>query len=240
MPSVRTGTRPGFRAWAMVAGVLFSLAFVNQIGHAAPAVPATGAPAGAIAFSIPRQPLTTALIAFSKRAHKEVLYDSALARGRVSAPVEGVFLSADALNRLLAGTGLVERYADTSSFVVLPEIDGNVPGETTRPIQGSVISLDTMHVDHPKDYRLYGNLIKTELQQALQNDPRTRSSKIMAEADIWIDPAGHISQVTLTSSAGGAKQDATILSVLRTVAMSRPPPPDLPQPVSVSINIRPL
>jgi hypothetical protein len=195
---------------------------------------------GGIVFSIPRQPLADALIAFSRVAHKDVLYDSALARGRTSSAVQGSFLPGDALNRILAGTGLVERYADASSFVVLPVIDGNVPGETTRPIQGSVIALDTMHVDHPKDFRVYSGLIKAELQQALQKDARTRSGKIKTRVNIWIDGMAHVHQVTLMASAANARRNADIIAVLEDVSFSQPPPPDLPQPVIVSIDIEPL
>ncbi len=234
MSSVRAALCPKHHAWMRL--VLLCLAVAAGPGRAAP----PSAHADILEFSIPAQPLANALVVFSKRASKDVLYDSGLARGRMSSTVRGFFSPGDALNKLLVGTGLVERYADSSSFVVLPEIDGNVPGETTRSIEGSVIALDTMHVERSGDYRAYGSLIKIELQRALQKNPRTRSGKIKARADLWVDASGTVQRAQLSGSTGDVKKDADVLSVLAGFAVSQPPPADLPQPVNVSIDIEPL
>ena len=63
------------------------------------------------AYHIPSQPLDLALQAFSRTSGVQVLYESELAEGRRSTPVEGRLSGEAALRGLLAGNDLVVHYS---------------------------------------------------------------------------------------------------------------------------------
>tara|TARA_R110000782_G_scaffold34395_5_gene82191 strand:+ start:2038 stop:4563 length:2526 start_codon:yes stop_codon:yes gene_type:complete len=65
-------------------------------------------PAGkTAAFDIPAQALPTALNAFGRQAGVQITVDAALTQGRQAPAVNGVMTAAEALNRLLTGTGII-------------------------------------------------------------------------------------------------------------------------------------
>lgn len=59
-----------------------------------------------VAFAIPPQPLASAIVAFSRAADLDVVFDGPIAEGAVTKGVSGTLRPADALARLLDGTGL--------------------------------------------------------------------------------------------------------------------------------------
>ncbi|MBN9027388.1 MAG: STN domain-containing protein [Rhizobiales bacterium] len=81
--------------------VTTSLAAQPALAQPAPANAANQA----VAFSIPAQPLSAAVNAFIGVTGWQISYSSALARGKNSAAVVGTMTPAQALQRLVAGTG---------------------------------------------------------------------------------------------------------------------------------------
>ncbi|HYH80590.1 MAG TPA: TonB-dependent siderophore receptor [Longimicrobium sp.] len=73
-----------------------------------------------VPFSIPAQPLTEALGEYSRQADVRVQVDAAAAAGLRSHAVAGNFTAAEALRRLLAGTGLSARFSGTHAALVTP------------------------------------------------------------------------------------------------------------------------
>ncbi|AXK80669.1 hypothetical protein DW352_09195 [Pseudolabrys taiwanensis] len=71
-----------------------------------------------INFDLAPQPLGTALVAFANQTGMTALVDGELASGLQSSSVIGRFSPQDALQVLLAGTGLVIRYAGANAFTV--------------------------------------------------------------------------------------------------------------------------
>jgi iron complex outermembrane receptor protein len=71
-------------------------------------------------FTIPAQPLATALIAFGKQANLQVLTAGSAIAGFRSAGVTGNFSHAAALGHLLQGTGLSFEFPDARTVVVKP------------------------------------------------------------------------------------------------------------------------
>ena len=69
-------------------------------------------------FDVPSQPLPDALGDFARQAGVQVRFDAGAATGVRSAPVAGHLTSADALRRLLAGTGFAARFTDARSVIV--------------------------------------------------------------------------------------------------------------------------
>jgi len=71
-----------------------------------------------VAFSIPALPLADALAEFSRQADVAVRLDAAAAAGVRSRPVSGNLTAAEALRRLLEGTGLSARFNGVRTAVV--------------------------------------------------------------------------------------------------------------------------
>jgi iron complex outermembrane receptor protein len=102
----------GFRG--AVASMLLA---TTALGAGAIAVPST-AHAQARSYNIPAGPLAVALNRFGEAADVELVYDSALTNGVSSAGLKGSFGTAEALSRLLAGTGLTFRQNGPRSFTL--------------------------------------------------------------------------------------------------------------------------
>jgi len=79
----------------------------------------------ATAFDLPNQPLAESLRAVASRTESNILFDKELV-GRVSVkPLNGQMSLDEALNRLLAGTGLTYRKSDDKTVVIIPDQDRN-------------------------------------------------------------------------------------------------------------------
>jgi len=88
-----------------------------------------------VAVNIPAQPLLSALRAFGLQTQSQVLFHEALLAGRQADAVYGSFTPQEALERLLARTGLVIATARARSFTLkLAQIQG-----VQRLVPGSVL-----------------------------------------------------------------------------------------------------
>ncbi|WP_227878876.1 TonB-dependent receptor domain-containing protein [Caulobacter segnis] len=98
-------------------------------------------------FDIPAQPLSQALNQLAVRSDREILFSPALTRARVSPPLVGVFTPEEALQRLLAGSGLTVRI-EGRSFLVVPA-PAPAPAAEARapaPMSTSPTALDAVVV----------------------------------------------------------------------------------------------
>ncbi len=75
-------------------------------------------------FNVPAQPAATGVAALARQADVQILISAADARGRSVREVRGVYSVAEALERLLAGSGLVARSTGPLTWVVLPTTAG--------------------------------------------------------------------------------------------------------------------
>lgn len=82
-------------------------------------------------FSIPAEDLASALRAFGRQSHLQVIFDSEATKGGKSAKLDGSFTATQALRTLLAGTGFVARLGSHGEFMVTS------PGPGTSTSQGS-------------------------------------------------------------------------------------------------------
>jgi iron complex outermembrane receptor protein len=134
-----TGAGRQIRAGRRLAAILLATSLLG--GAAARAQPA--APASEpVTLAIPAQPLAAAIDAFIRQTGWQISYPSALARGKTATAVSGSLPPAEALQRLVAGTGLqVRNGAPGSAALVAPSVD--VVGSIEEP---SVL-LDTLSVE---------------------------------------------------------------------------------------------
>ncbi len=94
-----------------------------------------------VSFSIPTQPLAGALSAFSRTTGWEVGYSSQIVRGKTSQALSGAMTPAQALEKLLAGSGLSIRFTGpTTAALVDPAVSA------VDSAAGGSILLDTIDV----------------------------------------------------------------------------------------------
>lgn len=198
--------------------------------------------AALVTFDIPEQPLASALDAFGAQADLQVLYESGLALNRLSAPVTGVFTRREALQRLLSNSGLVASYADDRSVVLHAIVPISLDSDTAAAGRGGHVVLRTLQVEAAPetDFSAYDGIIAVDLQKALRRNVRTRNGDYRVSARIWLGDEGAVRRAELTSSTGDRLRDAAVFHTLQTLVVSRLPPVGLPEPVMVSIVVKPL
>lgn len=180
-----------------------------------------------VAFDIAPQPLLTALRAYSEATGQAVLVDNALATGRQSPGVRGEFDKVEALQRLLAGTGLVASYSSDQAFTLkLAE-----PGETgVAPVRerpeanvGGGIEVVTER---------YAGAIQQPIEAALCRSENTRPGTYRLAVQIWIAPSGKVMRTRLLTNMQNAQREHEIQTALDQLTLA-PPSPELPQPVTL-------
>ncbi len=174
-------------------------------------------------FAIPAQELNRALDHYSQASGMAILLDREVAKGRRSAQVNGRFQARQALEQLLAGSGLVALYAGGDAFTVKPAPPDNTAQKRERAkAQGGA-----------------GNNFASALQHALREalcaSAITRPGHYRAALQLWIGPLGAVENGRLLASTGDAQRDRAVLDRVRGMRISQVPPSSLPQPVTVLV-----
>ncbi|MDJ0275273.1 TonB-dependent siderophore receptor [Sphingomonas sp. 2R-10] len=116
----RTGAT---RIFLMASGALL----VTLAGGALPARAQSGSGQVARSYDIPAQPLGSALRDYMRQSGVQVGFPSEIGEGITTATVRGSFSAAEALSRLLTGTGLTYRFtgANTVTLERAPQVTGD-------------------------------------------------------------------------------------------------------------------
>lgn len=109
--------------------------------------------AAAVTFAIPAQPLPAAVDAFIRATGWQVGYTSAAAASATSPGVSGAMAPADALRRLLAGSGLTVRMTGPNTATLVPSAARAAPAIETANAQS--IMLDPINIEGEKVARDY-------------------------------------------------------------------------------------
>jgi TonB family protein len=160
--------------------------------------------------------------AFSDITGQSLLVDERLLLGKVSPGVRGEFAAEDALRRLLAGTGLHERYASDKAFT-LESSGGN--GTQSMGENGSQAANDDA-------WEGYGAAVQASLERELCQLPNAKPGTYRLALQVWIDDEGRVDRVRLLGSTGIQARDAAISSALEGVRLE-PPPAGLDQPMTL-------
>lgn len=199
-------------------------------------------PPGAVAFNVPRQPLASAIQAFSQVSGIEVFYESSIAAGRTSASVEGRYLPDAALRTLLGSAGFTVRFTRRNAAVLSdPSARSDLP--PTRAPANFDLSLDTIRVraesERPGEAQLreFGDMVQNEVETVLRKNNRIRSGNYRIRVKLWIDPSRTIRHAELAQSTGDQERDTAITDVLQGFVVSRIPPPNSPQPIRVIVAV---
>jgi hypothetical protein len=175
-------------------------------------------PAEKINLDIPSQPLAAALERYGDITGREILYDSNLTIDRRSGAVRGSLTPEQAINALLAGTGISARYMANKSFVL---------EATPAALQQSPLPSAPDRLQH------YYGRIQASLRNALCHNARPGRYRIAAR--FWIGPAGNVSRHERLSSTGDGDLDGDIDRTLRNLDFGEPPPSGFAQPVTIVI-----
>lgn len=202
------------RSWlSYVAPWAIGLALTGMIPAERPVLAQSGGSETVLDFSIPPQPLASALSRYGDATGNEALYEGGLADGRISADVQGRLTPTEALQRLLAGTGLVARFVAKGTFVL-------APAPQHRSKQAT-----------PAAHRRYYALIQEDVLDALCRLHKVRPSHYRLVTVFWIAQSGAVEDLLRVGTSGTASTDQLIDQTLRGLKFREPPPADLVQPV---------
>jgi hypothetical protein len=179
--------------------------------------------AAPISFDIAAQPLETALDAYGFASSVQVLYTTSLTAGRRSAKIRGILTPEVALRVLLAGTGLSARYTTDDSYTLVPQQEALGAG-TSAPDMSR--------------YGAFLGVAQAGVLDALCRNQETRPGSYRVTIKFWLNAAGAIAKTTLLDSTGDATRDDAIINALSHASISKVPPADLPQPITMVIVAR--
>jgi hypothetical protein len=237
-----SGIKP-WRAVLIAAGLI--LAAPSALQARDPPVSALN-PRPTMQYDIGPQPLIDALEAFGAASGIQVLYDAALAAGRGSNGVNGEQTPEEALDRVLAGSGLKATFVRSNAVYIYSGSQAvgrasNASDGGGGVAPGAVLALGALHVDapaltigHPR-YDAYATALQLSLRQALEQTPQARHGTWTATVELDMAPDGTVRQARLATSTGDAQTDVIVRAILAAGRMP-PPPQGLPQPVKVQIS----
>ncbi len=193
-------------------------------------------PAGAIHFDLPARPLADVLQTFGRMTELVVIAPSPLLDGRTSAPLSGDYPPREALQRVLAGTGLEANFTGVDEALIVPQTA--VPQPSVTASAAVVPSPVIDGVASNSEYRAYAAMVQARLTEALCESPRTRPGNYRLVAQLRIDDQGVVIASDVVASTGVAARDAAIEHMMRSLELDSAPPAGLPEPVT--ILLRPL
>jgi hypothetical protein len=182
-------------------------------------------PPPGISFDIPSQPLEAALDVYGAVTRTQVFYETALAAGRQSNQVKGVYTPYAALRLLLGGTGLDFDYTTERTVALTP---------ARRPASNARSQVEG-HPDIGKFDHFLGG-VQAGVMAALCGHPEARPGDFKVAVRFWITGSGAIANPALLASTGKPSRDLAITNILARLAFSEPPPAQMPQPITMVLT----
>jgi hypothetical protein len=174
-------------------------------------------------FNIPSQPLADALYAYTAVTGVEALAAGALLANQRSTEVRGTLTADEALQTLLAGTGLTPRFVDSGSFTLTPR--------QTPPTAPAAVEAPS---DVPR-YAYYSAMVQSAVKRALCRQADTRPGDYRTAIQLWIAPSGVVARSVLVGTTGDVARDKALSDLFAMLPIGAPPPAGLPQPATLLI-----
>ncbi len=193
-------------------------------------------------YDIPPQPLRTALARFARISRVDILYDDGLATGRKSAAVQGWLTPQQALEALLARTGLSFRFTRPNAALIYAASAGPTIGYRPQGLE-PVLTLDVLHVRatpfiRPRpSFDSYGRQILQAIDRRMRPEAAASRRAYSAVVRLWIADDGAIGRVEFARGTGSDAQDRLIAAQISSLRLD-PPPPEMPQPVRLQLENR--
>lgn len=216
-------------AWCLAcAAPLFGTRIAQAQQQTTPAMRV--APVVRIEFDIAAQRLGDAIDAYSKATGLDILIDGQHAQ-RSSSAVRGTLTAQEALEAMLAGTGLQARHANATSVVIhAARVPGNGASQALPEAAG-------MEESGFKEGEVLHQSYAARVQQALRStlcaSAETRPGSYRLALQLRLDARGAVERFRLLSTTGDVARDAAVQGRVRSLAIDSPPPPTLPQPLVV-------
>jgi protein TonB len=84
----------------------------------------------------------------------------------------------------------------------------------------------------------YAREVQSRVQEALQQNRKTRSASLAVNVRIWPDASGRITRAQLAGSTGDAALDQALHEALTGLQLPDPPPSDMPSPITLRVTER--
>jgi len=176
-------------------------------------------------FDIAPQPLQSALERYGAITGRSLLYDSTLTTGRTSPAVQGEMTAEAALQLLLEGSGLVQRYTGVDTLVLVSVRQASADTDEADP------------TEQPSRRRYYG-LIQSRVRDTFCSQPVLALGTHRIAVSLWIDATGIVGPVRLLDTTGEKALDALVVNVLQGVSVGEPVPAELAQPFTLVVMPR--
>ncbi|MGF6347156.1 STN domain-containing protein [Variovorax sp. W2I14] len=214
-------------AWCL-AGAAVLLA--TGTAHSQPGPALLQAPTERIDFDIPVQRLGDAIDAYSAATRMDVLIDGRHAQ-RLSNAVKGQLSPWEAMELMLAGTGLQARLANATSVVIQPL---RLAGEAAQPAAAEAAGMEESGFNGGEVlHQSYAAQVQQALRGTLCGSAQTRPGSYRLALRLRLDARGAVESFRLLSTTGEPARDAEVQRKVRTLSVGSAPPPSLPQPLVV-------
>ncbi|MBU2091879.1 MAG: TonB-dependent receptor [Alphaproteobacteria bacterium] len=161
------------RAVLLMATSLLALS-TGLPGASAQQAPAQIAQSSQVAFDIPAQPLAGALTSFGRQAGLQVTMDTAIARGLSTTAISGTMAPGEALNRLLAGSGLIWTQVDARTIELRRQGQSSGGALQLSPIQvEGARSADAGKSEGTGSYTIGSSSSATKLDLSFRETPQS-------------------------------------------------------------------
>jgi hypothetical protein len=226
-----TGTRAWASVLALVACCVFCGVPMGQVASAQDTGKLPRAPGVPIHFELPALPLAEAIRAYGRITQLLVMADTPVLNGHTSTPLSGDYSPLQALQILLAGTGLDAQFVDAESIVIVP-----MSPAQRNLIPPSSVSVAPSDIDGLSENAAYATLIQVRLTEALCRSSQTQPGNYRLVVQLRIDASGAVMASKVLDSTGDSARDAAIAQAVRELVIDESPPPTLPQPVTILLR----
>lgn len=186
-----------------------------------------------ISFDIPVQPLSAALQRYGSVTQLSVLAPSDLLRGRTSSALQGEYSPQEAIVLLLQDTGLQARFPGGDAVTVFAP-DRQEGSMQARPDAASM-SIDAIDGVASRLHAGYVAQIQRRVIGGLCARPLMRPGSYRMVLRFQVSAVGKVEALRHAGGSGLARRDDAILETIEQMRFD-PPPPDMPQPVTLLIR----
>ncbi len=184
-------------------------------------------------YDMPSMPLSDALARLGGLAGFHVNYDERLAAGRRSSPVSGATTPHEALDQLLAGTGLVPRFTRRDAFTIVPRPTDESPD---LRLDDLVVTAPVIGEAKAGDYAWYGGLLLEACFRKLRGQTALKGRRYQLQLYVWLDPDGAVSRVETVGPSDQVETRQLIEGALTGLRLAQLPPQAMPQPIRLRIS----
>jgi hypothetical protein len=162
-------------------------------------------------YDLPGLPLNEALAELSRKSGFQIFYDFELASAHDAPALVGVFNVSEALTQLLQGTGLM-------AVLIAPG------------------TISVRKAPLPHHMRQYVEVMHARMVSALCHTHELSKGPYRATVQLRVAADGRVEMSKLLGSSGDTAKATRVVSAFEALALP-PPPPSLPQPITLVIEL---